>query len=308
MTAARPRALFWSLAALLVGSAAVGYAALLGREPDVPQAPPAPPPAAPELVLTLAGVEGTVERIRGGVRTAAVAGERLLAEDVLETGAGGRAELAAGDSYTVVLEGAARFDVQAITAELSRFRLVSGLVAARVREDPARTLEIESGEGAVVRTRGGELSVARSGRVVAVAALAGEAELSAAGATTRLAAGEHARVVDGAPPGPAAALPPSLLLKVTWPAERATNQPRITVRGRTEPGALVVMGGEPVEVAPDGTFTHVIHLREGRQPLSASARAVGGRGARADGPAVVLDTRPPDARFDTRGLWGERPR
>jgi hypothetical protein len=141
--------------------------------------------------------------------------------------------------------------------------------------------------------------------VVAVATLAGAADLSAAGGTTRVGAGQTARVVDGERPGPAAPIPSTLLLKVSWPAEHATNQARITVRGRTEPGAVLLVGGEPVEVGPDGTFTHVVYLREGTQTLTAAARAVAGRGARAVSAPVLLDTRPPDARFDTRGLWGD---
>ena len=91
-----------------------------------------------------------------------------------------------------------------------------------------------------------------------------------------------------------------------WPEERATNQRRIVVTGRTQPGAIVVLGDERVEVQPDGRFTHVIALREGRQRLSARAHG-GGGSASSEGPVVVLDTRAPDPRFDTSGLWA-RPR
>ena len=43
-------------------------------------------------------------------------------------------------------------------------------------------------------------------------------------------------------------------------------------------------------------------LREGRQRLAARAHGVAGA-ATVEGPTVVLDTRAPDARFDTRDLW-----
>jgi len=49
----------------------------------------------------------------------------------------------------------------------------------------------------------------------------------------------------------------------------------------------------------------VIVLREGRQQLTARAFGVAGKAA-VEGPAVVLDTRAPDARFDTRDLWAPR--
>ena len=89
---------------------------------------------------------------------------------------------------------------------------------------------------------------------------------------------------------------------MNWPTARTTNERRMVVTGRATPGAIVVLGGEQVEVQPDGRFTHVIVLREGRQTLSARALGVAGKAA-AEGPAVVLDTRAPDARFDTRDLW-----
>ena len=64
----------------------------------------------------------------------------------------------------------------------------------------------------------------------------------------------------------------------------------------------MLVGDARVDVGPDGRFTHVIVLREGRQRLSARAHGVAGS-ASAEGPAIVLDTRAPDARFDTRDLW-----
>jgi hypothetical protein len=57
-------------------------------------------------------------------------------------------------------------------------------------------------------------------------------------------------------------------------------------------------------VQPDGRFTHVIVLREGRQRLSARALGVAGS-ARTDGPVILLDTRAPDPRFDTQDLWAK---
>jgi hypothetical protein len=305
MRAPREHVVFWGLAALLVAAGALAYALLLGREPPGASGRPAivARPADPELVLRISRVSGAVDRVHAGARAAAQVGDTLREDDALVAGVDGRVELSAGESYTVELEGAARFDVQQITATLSRFRLESGLVSARVRDDPARTVEFEAGRGTVMRTRGGAVAMSRSGTVVAVAATAGSAELESGGSTVVVAAGQRTTAVAGGPPAVPGPLPPELLLKVSWPSERSTNTPRIVVRGRTEPGALVVLAGEPVEVGADGTFTHVVTLREGTQTLAASARAVGARGAQQRGPPVVLDTRAPDPRFDTRGLW-----
>jgi hypothetical protein len=106
----------------------------------------------------------------------------------------------------------------------------------------------------------------------------------------------------GHAPSAPAPLPASLLLKVSWPAVRMTNERRIVVTGRATPGSIVVVGEDRVEVQPDGRFTHVILLREGRQRLAARAHGVAGS-ATSEGPPIVLDTRAPDARFNTGDLW-----
>jgi hypothetical protein len=296
----RERAVFWAAAALLVAGAGVAYRLLLGPEPGRAPATTAAPPAV-QVRLAIAHVTGDVTVVRGGVRMPATDGAELRPDDALETAPGARVALAGG-SYEVTLEEGGRFDVQEITAELSRFRLASGLVSASVQEEPGRAVEIQAGPDAAARTKGGRMAVARSGDVVAVGVDRGTAEFTSAGGAVVLHPGEQSTAAAGKRPSPPAPIPSSLLLKVTWPEERATNQRRIVVTGRTVPGAVVVLGDERVTVQPDGRFTHVVVLREGRQRLSARAHAVGGS-ASADGPTILLDTRAPDARFDTRDLW-----
>lgn len=297
--AGRERITFWAVLAGLLAATAIAYVLLLGREPGRAAPPPPAPAAVPALAL--GGLVGEVTVVRGGVRTQAVSGAPLQPDDAIETAAGARVEVSGG-GYTVTLEEGGRFDVGEITAELSRFRLGAGLVSARVQDDPRRTVEIEGAPDAVARTRGGDVSVARVGSVVSVGVRRGRADFTAAGATVSLSEGQQSQARAGAAPSPPAPLPSSLLLKVNWPAQRTTNERRMVVTGRATPGAIVVLGGERVEVQPDGRFTHVIVLREGRQALSARAMGVAGK-AVSDGPAVTLDTRAPDARFDTRDLW-----
>ncbi len=299
MGAGRERLVFWSAAALLVAGAAVAYRVLLGSSPGAPVrgAEEAPSP----LRLTVSEVTGDVTVVRGGVRTPAAPGAELRADDTIETGKGARVTLA-GAFYEAALEEGGAFDVREITAELSCFHLGQGYVSARVREQPGRAVEIEGPSGARVRTQGGDVAVVRSGGTVAVGVERGSAEFAAGGGAVVLGEGQQSVAGPGARPSRPEPIPPSLLLKVSWPEERTTNQRRIVVTGRTQPGAIVVLGEERVDVAPDGSFTHVITLREGRQRLSARARAVGGAAA-ADGPAILLDTRAPDPRFDTKDLW-----
>ena len=297
----RERITFWAALAALVLCAAAAYLLLLGREPAAPVPTPAPPPPSPAVPLAVSAVEGEVTVIRAGVRSRVLPGAPLRPDDALETAPGARVEVVGG-GYTVALEEGGQFTVGEITAQLSRFRLGAGLVSARVQDDPARSVEIEGSPDAVARTRGGDVSVSRVGMTVAVGVRRGRADFTAGGATVALAEGQQSESRAGGRPSPAAPLPASLLLKVTWPAARTTNERRMVVTGRATPGSIVVLGGERVEVQADGRFTHVIVLREGRQTLAAHALGVAGK-ASSEGPTIVLDTRAPDARFDTRDLW-----
>ncbi len=299
MDARRERAVFWGLLLLIVLGTAAAYRLILGREPG--SGPPASGGGAEPVRLVVARVSGEVTLVRAGGRRPLAARDELRADDAIETAPGSRVELAGG-SYEVALEEGGRFDVQEITAELSRFRLGSGLVSARVGDDAVRAIEIEATPGTVARTRGGAVSVARSGDQVAVGVRQGDAEFRAGGASVVLHAGQQSTSTRGRAPSAPEPLPPSLLLKVTWPEGKVTNQRRIVVSGRTVPGAIVVVGSERIEVRPDGRFTHVVALREGRQKLSVRGYGVAGT-AVSEGPAIVLDTRAPDARFDTHDLW-----
>jgi hypothetical protein len=298
MAGRRERITFWAVLAALVAGTAVAYVLLLGREPGRRIAPPQPTQALP---LAIGELTGEVTVVRGGVRERAVSGTTLRPDDAIETAVGARVQVAGG-GYTVTLEEGGRFAVGEITAELSRFRLGAGLVSARVQDDPGRAIEIEGAPDAVARTRGGEVSVARVGSVVAVGVRRGRADFTAAGATVTLSEGQQSQAREGAAPSAPAPLPSSLLLKVNWPTPRTTNERRMVVTGRASPGSIVVLGGERVEVQPDGRFTQVIVLKEGRQTLTARAMSVAGK-ITSEGPAVVLDTRAPDARFDTSDLW-----
>jgi hypothetical protein len=296
---ARGRLQFWVVLAALAVATAAGYRLLLGPEPGARPGGEAPRPAA--VPLAVGTVSGAVTVVRGGVRTAAAVGTELRPEDAIETAVGARVEVAGG-GYRVTLEEGGRFDVQEITAELSRFRLGAGLVSAKVQDDPRRAVEIEAAPDAVARTRGGDVAVARSGQVVAVGVRRGAAEFTAAGATVALRSGQQSSARTGETPSRPAALPASMLLKVNWPAPRTTNERRMVVTGRAAPGSVVVVGDERVQVDSDGSFTHLVVLREGRQTLTARAHGVSGS-TESRGPVMVLDTRPPDARFDTRDLW-----
>jgi hypothetical protein len=314
MTGSRERSIFWALVGGILLATGAAYGLILGPPPGerapivtlVDGPAPAPAPAAPSrgapLPLVLAAVEGEVTLVRDGLAAPARRGDALLEADAVVTAAGARAELAGGP-YALRLEEAGRLELEAAGPGLSRVRLPSGLVSARVN---GGALEISGAQGASARSEGGAFSVAREGESLSVAVEEGVAELRAAGGAVEVGSGQRSAARQGGPPAPPGAIPASLVLHVKWPAVRKTNHGRLVVTGATAPGAVLVIAGERVPLEPDGRFTHVVALREGEQKLRAHARAPGGLVATAEGPVVVLDTRPPGARFDTRGLWKKR--
>jgi len=302
----REKAIFAGVVALLVGVAGVAYFAMLGPAP-APLAPGARPGQAEKLVVAQTTGEVAIRRGgKAGPAEPAVPGATLRADDVVETGPDGVVSLEASGSFRVELESGSLFAVKEITAELARFRLASGLASASVRDDPVRSVEIEAGTGARAKTRGGDLRVSATGRVAALAVTRGEAELSAGGRVVVVRAGQQALSVEGGTPSAPAPIPSSLLLKVVWPAEKATNQRRLTVTGRTAPGAVLALQGRSVKVEPDGTFRHVVYLREGRQRLTATGRDVAGHEVTERSAEILLDTRGAPAEFETDGLWKDR--
>jgi hypothetical protein len=301
MPAPRDHVAFWAASALLVGASVGAYLLLLGRGPGS-AASPEPPPGPVRVVV--ASVSGRAEVLhRGGARAPLASGDELSPDDAVATGPDSRLELAAGESYHVVLDGASRFGIEEITHELSRFRLDEGRVSATVRDDAERAVEIASVRDAVARTRGGEVSVLRTGAAVAVGVAQGQAEFRSGGRTVLLRGGEQSAAAGGGTPSTPSPIPSSLLLKVAWPEERTTAQRSFVVTGRASPGALVAVGAERVEVAADGSFRHVVELSEGAQRLSVSARDVAGRREVVRSPPIVLDTAGPAAEFDTSQLW-----
>jgi Glucodextranase, domain B/FecR protein len=304
----RERALFLAGLLILVGAGAAGYWLFLGHG-SVPAAPMQATPAAPQPPdrLVVAAVSGPVTLRRGGaagVPEPVRAGDELRPDDAVETGPGGTVQLAAGESYRVDLDELSTFAVKEITAELARFRLAEGLVSTSVREDARRAVEVEAGAGAVARTRGGDLRVAGGAEVAAVAVSRGEAELSSGGKAVVIRAGQQSMASRGGAPSEPSPIPSSLLLKVSWPEDPATNRRRLVVTGRTSPGAVVALGGRSVKVEPDGTFREVLVLHEGRQRIPVAARDAAGNRLKEEGPEILVDTKGAPAEFDTHSLWG----
>lgn len=301
------RTLFAGALAAIGAAVLLSWWLLLGRGPAV-EPPRRVPPAGPAATrVQVARTEGEAWLTRaGGPRVRLAVGTVLEESDAIETSEGSVVELGSGEGFRVSLDGSARFDVKEIAAELARFRLEEGFAEAKVKPGVGQVLVIESSDDASVQTAGGRVSVAAGNGRVAVGVSEGEARLGSGGQIVAVQVGQFSVAEKGKAPTTPVPLPRSLLLKVDWPTGKETNRPRMVVRGRTTPGALVSLGGERVDVGADGAFTHTLFLREGQQTIEASARDVAGRREHSRSRPVVLDTRAPDTKFDTNDLWGKR--
>ncbi|MFQ6059759.1 MAG: PKD domain-containing protein [Thermoplasmata archaeon] len=86
-------------------------------------------------------------------------------------------------------------------------------------------------------------------------------------------------------------IPP--LLDVTEPSDGVwINYPTVVVRGRTEPGALISVGGQLADVGPNGSFEMSVALIEGPNRITVTATDPAGNIATSQ-ISVNVDTKPP---------------
>jgi len=255
---ARPLA---ALATVVALAAAGGLALSRCREapapPPAPAAPAAPapaPPPAPPPELRVESAAGVVERSApGGGWTPVTPGDVLRQDEQLRTGPSSQAELSAGGGSRVTIAERTQLALRELTTAMHRFRLTRGLVAVDYRPDGARTIRIEEPGGAAAESKGARFEVAASGLTFAVATETGGVTLSAGGAEVALAAGETTRTTAGAAPAPPSPISRAVLLKIARACKVGTGR-CLDTSGQAEPGALVTVAGEPVEVGPDGRF------------------------------------------------------
>src|SRR5512145_1945619 len=107
------RTLFIGALGFMGAAVLLAYWLLLGRGPAAGGGapPPPPPPSAPRLEVTRASGDAWLRRGDGPPIRLEV-GSVLQESDAIETTAGSTIEIGTGESYQVILDGAARFGVR----------------------------------------------------------------------------------------------------------------------------------------------------------------------------------------------------
>jgi len=274
------------VAALLLGAFLVFR--LVYQQPPAPI--PSPPPPVPDAALpsqpapaeaehgaVVAATRGRVELLsRGEDWSEASVGVRLGPEDAIRTGPGAEADLQFGEESTITVAERAQVVVREVSEATQPLTLRKGRVTADWKQG-ARRLVIEDETGKVVAaTKAARFSVLAAGESFVVATQTGTVNLDAAGASIAIKGGETSRVDKGKAPTPAQPLTKELLLKVAA-AQVAREGVCAVIKGSTEPGAEVLIDGEPVEIDAQGRFSISVPRRAGREGVRVTTRDVAGR-------------------------------
>jgi FecR protein len=220
--------------------------------------PAAAAPFAPHATKEEAVVEsivGSVQRSSGGRWVNVAGGDRLHAEDELRTAKGAHTDLRIDDKSRLTIQEASQVTIRELTERVHRFKLTRGRVAVDYKPDGKRVLRIESDRGeAVAETAEARFSVLSTGTSLAIATESGAVELQSENRTVLVAAGQQAIAEAGAAPTQPAAIPTEVLLKIANAAASGTSL-CADVEGTAEPGAEVLVNGEPAEVDRQGRFS-----------------------------------------------------
>jgi len=276
---------------VLIGAAVLFSRFFLFQSAVEPAPPPTPPPTDPPVVAesqpasqpeeegaVVAAARGQVELLSTGQDWAAASvGSRLGPEDAIRTGPGAEADLRIGDKSTITVAERSQLAVREVTSAARRFTLRKGRIAVDYKEDGARTLRIEDEKGdAVAATAAAKFSVLSSGDAFVVAAETGVVNLGAAGNTTAVKGGETSFVTEGAMPAPASPITRELLLKVAS-ARKADEGVCAVIKGSTDPGAEVLIDGEPIKLDDKGRFSIAVASQAGKKGVRVTTRDAAGR-------------------------------
>jgi hypothetical protein len=278
------------LVVLVVLLGLAGYRLIFGAEDDAD-------------ALFIRSVAGGVDAIdRDGRRTPASAGQSLKPMERVETRGDGHAVLAFGEANTVSLQHGTTIKVLSVSSEGVRLEMDGGRVEATVR--PGRgSLDIVSRNREVVAENAVFMVGVNSEGTLAAEAREGNLRIYGVEALNELAEGQRI-VAPVEAPGVLAPISRSLLLEVMWPQESRTREAEVSVRGRTDPGAMVSVRASDVLTTvvadAEGRFEAAVPLQQGPNPLEILSEDPLGRQAREE-KELTRDNEPPrGARFKVK--------
>jgi hypothetical protein len=244
----------------------------------VPAAPaPLPVPAViPHVRATVVEVVGSVEWAHGGQWEALRVGHELAPDDSVRTGPGARVDLKVGDEASrLSIPERSEVRVGEVTRAVHTIQLQRGRIDVDYHGREDRVLRVHSENGTVAETRAARFTMLRNGAMVAVATRGGSVNLSSAGVTVQIGAGQQSVVFEGAKPLDPEPIPLEVLLKV---ASTASTQDSLCVSlsGKVRVGTEVFVEGEPALVSSDGSFRADVPRRAGLAQVKVVAREPGG--------------------------------
>jgi hypothetical protein len=253
--------------------------------------------------LVVVSSSGLVERTDGaGVSQPTETGVEVDVQDTLTTGADGLVMLRAGEGSQLSLSAKSTMRVVSVDAGGVRVELENGRVSARVRAG-APALGITNRGRAVNATDADFTIVVDPEGAFGVETERGSVGLQGFDEVVQLQAGHRLQALPGREPV-SAPVSSALLLKVDWPEGAVTRSAEVTIRGRTDPYASVVLGdGTSVRAGADGKFRAKVALKEGENDLKIRVRDVMGRETDSKR-TFTRDSTAPSVQ-STEVLWGQ---
>lgn len=244
----------------------------------VPATPePRPVPAvSPDVRATVVEVVGSVEWTHDGQWEALRVGHELAPDDSVRTGPGARVDLRVGDEASrLSIPERSEVRVGEVTRAEHTIQLQRGRIDVDYLGREDRVLRVRGENGTVAETRAARFTMLRNGATVAVATRGGSVNLSSAGVTVQVAAGQQSVVFEGAKPLAAEPIPLDVLLEVASTAS-AQDSLCVSLSGKVRVGTEVFVEGEPAQVSRDGSFRADVPRREGLGQVKVVAREPGG--------------------------------
>lgn len=261
------------------------------REATPPRPPPqatvsvdAGPPQPEQVRAHVVRITGEAQRLAAdGAWVPVEEGASLDDSDRIRTLRGGSVELQVGDADSVlIIPETTEVDLGELTRAEHNFKIGRGRITVDYQEKQGRVLRVEGESGAVAQTSGARFTVLSTGTSIAVATERGEVDLTSAGASVKVSAGQQSVALEGAAPAPAEAIPVNVLLRVA--RSSGPQDVCVAIAGTVRPGSSVDADGEPVEVDRQGRFKLSVPRRPGLARVRIRAREPSGNVAEREFP------------------------